>query len=148
MASRFEMSPGEQVNTEWRRCPGSMERRAIDSVAPLRQSSAGWMPARMGRLSACVGRRHPVTIRKASLMAGSMRPVRALRYQTGAQYSAVGMDRGQGSQRSCPRTQPEPANRLKCNTWCQAFAKLLEVRVVRERSVQRYSKVFGLGAEG
>ena len=104
MASRFEMSPGEQVNTEWRRCPGSMERRAIDSVAPLRQSSAGWMPARMGRLSACVGRRHPVTIRKAALMAGSMRPVRALRYQTGAQYSAVGMDRGQGSQRSCPRT--------------------------------------------
>jgi len=36
------------------------------------------MPARMGRLSAGVGRRHPVTIRKASLMAGSVMPVRAL----------------------------------------------------------------------
>ena len=42
-------------------------------MAPLGRSSAGWMPARIGRLSAGVGRRHPVTIRKASLMAGSMR---------------------------------------------------------------------------
>jgi len=42
------------------------------------------MPARVGRLSAGVGRRHPVTIRKAS-----MRRIRALRHQTGAQYSAV-----------------------------------------------------------
>ena len=39
-------------------------------MAPLQQSSAGWMPARVGRLSAGVGHRHPVTIRKASLMAG------------------------------------------------------------------------------
>ena len=48
----------------------SMARRARDSVAPLRRSSAGWMPARIGRLFAGVGRRHPVTIRKASLVAG------------------------------------------------------------------------------
>ena len=65
---------GGQVIAEWR-CPGSMGRRARDSVAPLRRSSAGWMPARVGRLSAGLGRRHPVTIRKASLMAGSMRRV-------------------------------------------------------------------------
>jgi len=64
-----------EVSAEWSRCPGSMARRAKDSVAPMRRSSAGWMPARMGRLSAGVGRRHPVTIRKASLMAGSMRRV-------------------------------------------------------------------------
>ena len=73
-----------RVGGEWRRCPGSMARRARDSVAPLGRSSAGWMPARIGRLSAGVGRRHPITIRKASL-----RRVWALRHQTGAQYSAV-----------------------------------------------------------
>jgi len=62
-----------RVSAEWSRCLGSMTRRARDSVAPLRRSSAGWMPARIVRLSAGAGRRHPVTIRKASLMAGSMR---------------------------------------------------------------------------
>jgi len=44
-----------------------------DSVAPLRRSSAGWMPARIGRSSIGAGRRHPVTLCKASLMAGSLR---------------------------------------------------------------------------
>ena len=57
-----------RVSTEWSRCPGSVAWRARDSVAPLRQSSASWMPVRVGRLSAGVGRRHPVTSRKASLM--------------------------------------------------------------------------------
>jgi len=78
-----------QVSAEWSRLPASVARRARDSVAPLRRSSAGWMPARIGRLSAGVGRKHPVTIRKASLMVGSVRRVWALRHQTGAQYSAV-----------------------------------------------------------
>ena len=64
-----------RVSAEWRRCPGSMPQHARDSVAPLRQSSAGWMPARIGRLSAGVGRRHPVTIHNASLMVGLMRRV-------------------------------------------------------------------------
>ena len=34
-----------RVSAEWSRCPGSMARRAEESVAPLRRSSAGWMPA-------------------------------------------------------------------------------------------------------
>ena len=51
------------VSAEWSRCPGSIARRPRDSVAPLRRSSTGWMPARIGRLSAGVGRKHPVTIR-------------------------------------------------------------------------------------
>jgi len=72
----------EQMSRLLARCPR-------DSVAPLRRSSAGWVPARIGRLSAGVGRRHPVTIRKASLMVESIRRVWALRHQTGAQYSAV-----------------------------------------------------------
>jgi len=64
-----------QVSTEWSRCPSSMARRARDSAASLRRSSAGWMPARIGSLSDGVGRWHPVTIRKASLIAGWMRRV-------------------------------------------------------------------------
>ena len=65
----------EQMSAEWRRCPGSMARRARDNVAPLRGRSGGWIPARIGRLSTGEGRRHQVTIRKASLMAGSIRRV-------------------------------------------------------------------------
>ena len=54
------------VRAEWSSCcPSSLARRARDSVAPLRQSSAGWMPAGIWRLSAGVGRRHPVAVRKA-----------------------------------------------------------------------------------
>jgi len=64
---------GGQVSAEWSRCPGSMAPRARDSVAPLRRSSSGWMFARIGRVYVGVGRRHPVTIRKASLMAGPMK---------------------------------------------------------------------------
>ena len=60
----------DRVSAEWSRCPGSMARGTRDSVAPLPRSSAGSMPARIGRLPAGVGRRHPVTIRIASSTAG------------------------------------------------------------------------------
>jgi len=49
-----------------------MARRPRDSVTPLRQSSPGWMPARIGRLSTGVGRRYPVTIRNSSLHDGGV----------------------------------------------------------------------------
>ena len=78
-------------------CSGSMARSARDSLTPLRRSSEGWMPARIGRLSTSVGRRHPVTIRKASFMTRSIRCMWALRQQAGAQYSAY-------LQRCCPST--------------------------------------------
>ena len=83
---RHELALNGEVSAEWSRCPGSIARHARDSVVPLRRSSAGWMPARIGRLSAGGGPRHPVTIRKASLMAGSIRRVWVLRNQTSAQY--------------------------------------------------------------
>ena len=64
-------------------------RFAKESVAPNWRSSAGWMPARTGKSSAGVGRKHPVTMRKASLRMLSTRRICVLRNQTGAQYSAV-----------------------------------------------------------
>jgi len=48
-----------------------MARRARDSVAPLRRNSADWIPARIERLSAGIGSRHPVTVHKASVMTRS-----------------------------------------------------------------------------
>ena len=68
----------------------------------------------LGRLSAGVGRKHPVTIRKASLMAGSIRRVWALWHQAGAQYSAVECTRARVAIRRvvAPAPQPEPASRL------------------------------------
>ena len=85
-----------RVSAEWSRCPGSIARRPSNSVDPLRRSSSGWMLARIGRLSTGVGRRHPVTLRNASLMVRSMRREWALRHQTGAQYSAVEWTRARG----------------------------------------------------
>jgi len=84
----------------------------------LRRSSAGWMTARIGRLSAGVGRRHPVTIHEALLMAGSMRQVWALRHQTGAQYSAVECTRARVAVHRvvAPAFQPEPASRFRSTT--------------------------------
>ena len=69
---------------------GSRDSRwAKESVTPSRRSSASWMSESTGRWSVGVGRRHPVTMRKASFKTLSMRRVWALRHQTGAQYSVV-----------------------------------------------------------
>jgi len=46
------------VSAAWSRCPGSMALRVRHNVSRLRRSSAGWTPARIGRLSAGVGRKH------------------------------------------------------------------------------------------
>jgi len=146
-------SPNGQVNAEWSRCPGSMARRARDSVAPLRQSSTGWMPARIGRLSAGIARRHPVTVRKASLMAGLVRRVWELRQHTGARYSAVECTRAKVAVRNvgAPTPQSELASRLRSamrdvsnlqsHSGCRRYVS------DRSRSVQGYSEVFGFGTE-
>ena len=96
-------TPGERVRAEWRRRPGPMARRAEGNVTPLWRSSAGWLPARMGRLFSGVGRRHLVTIRKASLMTGSMR----------VQYSVEWIMAKLALRNVvAPASQPEPASRL------------------------------------
>ena len=71
-----------RVGAESSRCPGSVAWYARDSVAPLRRSSAGWMPARIGKLFAGVGR-----VVDASLTAGSMR--RCEHWGTGQERSIL-----------------------------------------------------------
>jgi len=150
-----------RVSAKWSRCPGSMARRARDSVAPLRWSSACWIPARVGRLYAGVVRRHPVTIRKASLMTGSMRRVWALRHQTAAQYSAVECTKARVAicRVVAPATQLEPASRLRSATRdvsflrsdsrCRAIGGMRATCATLLRGISaRYSEVFLLGAEG
>ena len=122
---RRESALDGRESAEWSRYPGSMARRARDGGAPFRRSSAGWMPAKIGRLSAGVGCRHPVTIRKASLMVGSMRRVWALRHQTGGQYSAVEWTRARVAicRVVAPSPQPEPASCLKSATCDVSFLR-------------------------
>jgi len=76
--SRFEVPciRTRRVSAEWR-CIGSM----AWGMAPLRLETV-WLHCDEAQqvgclrgLESCVGRRHPVTIRKALLMAGSMRRV-------------------------------------------------------------------------
>jgi len=58
---------------------------------------------------------------------------------------------GQGGySQSCCSSTPARASKspLECDAWCQLLAKWLKVSAIRERPVQRYSEVFGLGAEG
>jgi len=59
--------------------------------------------------------RHPVTIRKALLMVGSVRWVWALRHKTGVQYSAVKWTRARVAVRNVVALapQPEPASYLR-----------------------------------
>jgi len=104
-----------RVSAELSRCSGSMVWRPGNSVTPVQRSS---VVGRLRGLEGCplaLGPRHPVTIRKASLMVWSMRRVWALRHQTGAQYSAVEWTRVRVAVRNvvAPAPQPEPASRLR-----------------------------------
>jgi len=125
-----------QVSTDWSRCPGSMAETVwTDTVASLRRNSAGWIPANIGRLPIGVGRKHPVLVRKASFMAGSMRWVWALRHQKGAQYSAVECSRAKvavgnvvtpashtgGCRQRCYSSISYRACKThqECDAWCQ-----------------------------
>ena len=63
----------ERVSLGWSRYWSSKARRASARVTPSRRSPAGYMPAKTGKLSVVVGRRHPVKMRKASMMVESIR---------------------------------------------------------------------------
>jgi len=64
--------------------------------------------ARIGKLSACVGRRLPVRVRKASFMTGSMRRAWALRHQTEVQHFDVEWTRAKFAVRSVMPRHPSP----------------------------------------
>ena len=137
-----------RVSAEWSRCLGSIARRARDSVAPLRWSSAGWMPAKIGRLSAGVGCRHPVA-RHRWLWCWWGEHCGTKQERSSLLCGWVHQRQGCYSQSCCsstPTGASKPAQ--ECDAWCQLLAKWLKVSTLRERPVQRYSEVFGLGAEG
>jgi len=81
-----------------------------------------WMPASVVRLSAGIGRWHPVTVCKGSLIAASMRQVWALRHQTGVQYSAVESNRLRWPFATLLFQHPSKLPQ-ECDAWYQLFAK-------------------------
>jgi len=131
-----------QVSAEWCTYLGSMARRARDSVASLRRSSAGWMPARIGRLSA--GSSHKP---RGVIQTRSMRRVRALWHQSGAQNFAVEWTRFKVAVRNIVSPARDSKPPQECDTWCQLFVKWFEV-ICERPAVLRYSEVFGLRANG
>jgi len=140
-----------QVGAEWSKLPGTVARCARDSVAPLRRYSANSMLASIGWLSAGVRRRHPVTVRQASLMTGSTRQVWALRHWAETHYFAVEWTRTKVVVRNV--VAPAPGGEAskppqECDAQCQLFAKWLEVPEIRESPNQCYSEVFEFGAKG
>ena len=100
-------------------------RFARESVAPNRRSSAGWMPARTGKSSVGMGRKHLVTVRTASLRMLSMRRVCVLRHQTGAQYSAMKWTKKRAEMHNvlAPAPHPDPASRLNSATRVESFLR-------------------------
>ena len=84
-----------------------------------------WLGAWENWLSVGAGRRHPVAICKASLRTQSIRRVCALRYQAGAQYSAVEYirDKAAVSNVLAPAPNPEPASRLSSETRMDNFLR-------------------------
>ena len=92
-------------------------RRARDSMARLRQSSVGRIPAKRNKLSIGMSR-HPVTMHKASLIGSLISRMWALWYQTGEQYSAAECTSTRVAVRNAvaPAPQVDPANSLKSPT--------------------------------
>ena len=142
-----------QASAKWNRYPGSMGRRDGDSVAPSWRNSAGWMPARIRRFSVGLGRKYPVSVRKASLMTESMRQVWALRHQTWAQYSAVEWTRTKVAVLNvvAPAPQPKPArhpksamrdvNFLRSDSRCRRYVRALSNITPRYMSSDQKSRV-------
>ena len=102
------------------------------------------MPARTGKFSVGVGRKHPVTMRKALLRILSMGRVCLLQQQTGAQYSTVEWSKERVEMRNvlAPAPHPDPASRpQQRDSGGEFLAQSLEVVSENERSVQLYPKI-------
>ena len=84
-------------------------------MARLRQSSVGRIPAKTNKLFISVGRRHPVTMQKTSLISLLMNREWALRHQTSEQYSAAEYTKAKVTVRNVIAAAPQvnPTNRLQ-----------------------------------
>ena len=117
---------------------------AKESIAPYRRSSAGWMPASTGKISVGVERKHPVTMRKASLRMLSMRQICILIHQTVAQYLSMEYtkERAEMGNVLAPAPHPDPASCLNSATRLESFfAQSFEVVTESERPIQLYPKI-------
>ena len=102
------------------------------------------MLARTSKSSFGVGRKHPVTMRKALLTILSMGQVCLLRQQTGAQYSTVEWtkERAEISNVLAPAPHPDPASRSQQrDSGGEFLAQSLEVVTENERPVQLYPNI-------
>ena len=102
------------------------------------------MPEIIGRLSIAVGRRHPVTLRKASYRTPSTTQVLALRRHTGAQYSAAKLSRDRAAVHSVLAALPH--SELVCcfssvTHYFSFFAQCCKMVAEREPSVHKTSLV-------
>ena len=102
------------------------------------------MPARTGKFSVGVARKHLVTMRKALLRILSMGRVSVLRQQTDAQYSTVEWTKERAEMRNvlAPAPHPDPASRpQQRDSGAEFLAQSLEVITENERPVQLYPNI-------
>jgi len=139
-----------QGSAEWSRCPGSMVRSPRDCgsfVMKLSRLDAceDWKVVRWSRTQASSHDSQGVVnsgVDKAGM--STVAPDRSAVLCSWIHLGKVGC-----SQSCCSSTltrASEPSHER--DAWCQLLVKWLKVSAVRERPVQRYSEVFGLGAEG
>ena len=125
----------------------SWARQARDSMARWRRSSVGWIPTKTKRLSVGAGRRHLVSMCKASLIGISMRRVWALWHQTGAQYPAVEWTKARVAVRNIVALAPQlaPDSRLKSLT--RFITSWAVIANVDETWVQLYGELSWFGTK-
>ena len=152
--SRFE---AQCIRTRWTGESWVDQMSRLHGTACLRQ--CGSLATKLSRLDACEGTKVVRWCRTQASSHNSQGVVDGKVSKAGVSAAASNrsavlccrMDQGQGgySQRWCSST-PARASKLpqECDAWCQLFAKWRRVSVIRERPVQRYSEVFGFGAEG
>ena len=139
------MSYGEHLRTYLKTIQNTIRvQRFTVRQGECRSHSVSLLFAPMGKWSVGVGRRHLIIMRKASFKTLSKRQVSALRYQTGAQYSAVEQTRNRTAVHSALALTfyPEAKSRLSSVTRGDSFfAQCHKIVTKRERSVKFYPKI-------
>ena len=119
-------------------------RFAKESVAPNQLSSACCIPARTGKFSVGVGRKHPLTMRKASLRMLSMGRICVLQHQKWCAVLSGGVDQKKSRDAQCLGTCTLSKSRKspqQCNSGGQFLAQSLKVVTESERPIQLYPEI-------